>query len=158
LVFEPSILYALGILRFISHLDLRNSRCSRDNSDSLKDELSALGADYVFTYDELTDKSVSSRIKELTKDKPIKLFLNCVGGRDTTAMAKLVGPDAHLVTYGAMSKQPLSLPASLFIFKNLTTHGFWQNQWYQTHSRSEREQLVARLTSLISEKKVCLIS
>jgi len=47
------------------------------------------------------------------------------------AMAGLLGSDAHLVTYGAMAKRPLSLPASLFIFKNLTSHGFWLTRWYK---------------------------
>ena len=69
-------------------------------------------------------------------------------------MARLLGHDAHLVTYGAMSKQPLSLPASLFIFKSLTTHGFWQSRWYKEHSRVEREALVATLTKLIADGKV----
>lgn len=69
-------------------------------------------------------------------------------------MARLLGNDAHLVTYGAMSKQPLSLPASLFIFKGLTTHGFWQSKWYKTHSREERQTLMSTLTKLIADGKV----
>lgn len=47
----------------------------------------------------------------------IKLGLNCVGGKHTTLMAGHLGKDAALVSYGAMSKSPLSLPTSLFIFK-----------------------------------------
>ncbi|KIM90590.1 hypothetical protein PILCRDRAFT_812350 [Piloderma croceum F 1598] len=34
---------------------------------------------------------------------------------ETMSMARLLGSDAHLVSYGAMSKQPLSLLTSLFI-------------------------------------------
>lgn len=75
-------------------------------------------------------------------------------------MAKLVGHDGHLVTYGAMARQPVSLPASAFIFKNLTSHGFWQTRWYERHSRQEREELVKRLMDLIADGKVklCLAS
>jgi NADPH:quinone reductase-like Zn-dependent oxidoreductase len=132
----------------------RADNLSSESFQPLKEKLQRLGADYVFTYDELTDKSFSSRIKEITGDKPIRLFLNCVAGRDTTAMAKLVGHDAHLVTYGGMSKQPLSVPVSLHIFRNLTSHGFMQNNWYREHSKEERKQLVEKLTTLISEGKV----
>ena len=75
-------------------------------------------------------------------------MLNCVGGPDTTAMTRFLGENAHLVSYGAMSKKPLSLPTSLFIFKNLSAHGYWQHRWYQEHSREEREQLMRTLADL----------
>lgn len=71
-------------------------------------------------------------------------------------MAGLLGHDAHLVSYGAMSKQPLSLPTSLFIFKNLTSHGFWQSRWYKQHTREERENLMNILADLIKDGKVQL--
>jgi len=70
------------------------------------------------------------------------------------AMVRLLGNDAHLVSYGAMAKQPLSLPTSLFIFKNLTCHGFWQNRWYNVKPREDRDKLMQELVNLIKEKKV----
>ncbi|KAF8440062.1 hypothetical protein L210DRAFT_3612536 [Boletus edulis BED1] len=95
----------------------------RDNVESLKSHLKALGA----THD-------------------VKLGLNCVGGKTTTLMARLLGENAHLVSYGAMSKDPLSLPTSLFIFKNLTCHGFWQTRWYDQKTLDERLQMMQTLT------------
>jgi hypothetical protein len=76
------------------------------------------------------------------------------GGPETTSMARLLGPNAHLVSYGAMSKKPLSLPTSQFIFKNLTSHGFWQSRWYGEKSRAEREELVHKLAKLMSDGTV----
>jgi trans-2-enoyl-CoA reductase len=128
-------------------------RSTRKDIQTLKQHLHGLGADHIFTYDELANKSLSSQIKEITGKKSIRLFLNCVGGRDTQAMAKFLGTDAHMISYGGMSKQPVSLPVSLHIFKNLTSHGFWQAKWYQTHSRDERQALVDRLTQMIAEGK-----
>lgn len=69
-------------------------------------------------------------------------------------MARLLGHDAYLVSYGAMSKQPLSLPTSLFIFKNLTTAGFWQSRWYKTHTRDDKENLMKTLVDLVAQGKV----
>ena len=63
-------------------------------------------------------------------------------------MAKLLGSDAHIVSYGAMSKRPLTLPTSLFIFKNLTSHGFWQTRWYDQKTRQEREDLMQKLVDM----------
>jgi trans-2-enoyl-CoA reductase len=34
-----------------------------------------------------------------------------------------------MVTYGAMSKQPVALPSGLLIFKNLVFDGFWVSRW-----------------------------
>lgn len=69
-------------------------------------------------------------------------------------MAKLLDHSAHLVSYGGMAKQPLSLPVSLLIFKNLTCHGFWQSHWYKQKTPAEREQLMQILVNLMKDQKV----
>src|ERR1700722_7609118 len=97
------------------------------------------------------------KTKGLFALQEIRLGLNCVGGKETTLMAGLLGHDAHLVTYGAMSKQPVSLPTSLFIFKNLTCHGFWQSRWYTDRSRHDRIRVMKILAGLMSEGKVRLV-
>ncbi|TFK32796.1 hypothetical protein BDQ12DRAFT_691998 [Crucibulum laeve] len=127
---------------------------NRDNLDQLKNSLHSLGATQVLTYDELAEKSAREKVKSWTQGKQISLGLNCVGGKETTLMAKFLGSNAHLVSYGAMSKQPLSLPTSLFIFKNLTAHGFWQTQWYNEKSPAEREILMGNIVNLMVQKKL----
>ncbi|KAI0761919.1 hypothetical protein BC629DRAFT_1652939 [Irpex lacteus] len=123
---------------------------NRDNLDELKAHLTSLGATQTITYDALTSdpKSLRSQLTQWTAGRPIRLFLNCVSGPTTTAALRLLGDDAHLVSYGAMSKEPLSLPTGLFIFKNLTCHGFWQSRWYERATVEEREELVGRLVAL----------
>jgi mitochondrial enoyl-[acyl-carrier protein] reductase / trans-2-enoyl-CoA reductase len=69
-------------------------------------------------------------------------------------MLRLIGNDAHLVTYGAMAKAPLSLPAGPLIFQNLTAHGFWQNKWYASRNYRDRRALYRELTDLIRDGKV----
>lgn len=76
------------------------------------------------------------------------------GGKETTMMAKLLGNGAHMVSYGGMAKQPLSLPVSLFIFKNLICRGYWQSHWYKQKTPAEREELMQILVNLMKEKKV----
>ncbi|KAK7435985.1 hypothetical protein VKT23_019393 [Stygiomarasmius scandens] len=112
------------------------------------------GATRVLTYDDLKDRTTRSKIQEWTSGKDIRLGLNCVGGEANTAMVKLLGHGAHLVSYGAMSKQPISLPTSLFIFKDLTSHGFWQTRWSKAHSREEKESLIASLASMMVDGKL----
>ncbi|KAG7443693.1 NAD(P)-binding protein [Guyanagaster necrorhizus] len=127
---------------------------NRDDIVDLVQRLEALGANKVFTYDDLKDREFRKKISILTGNMEIRLGLNCVGGPETTQMTKLLGNDAHLVSYGAMSKQPLSFPTSLFIFKNLTAHGFWQHGWYQRRSHLDRENLMRKLVDLTLQGKL----
>ena len=122
--------------------------------DSLRKELQGLGADHVFTYNELADKAFKSKIADITSGAPLRLGLNCVGGKDTANMAKLLSKEATLATYGAMSMQPLSLPSSLFIFKGLKSLGFWMTTWYAKHSFEERKKMTDDLVDMIRRGKL----
>ena len=45
-----------------------------------------------------------------------------------------------MVTYGAMSLQPLRIPNGLLIFKNLHFCGFWVNKWYDQATPAQRDR------------------
>ena len=68
-------------------------------------------------------------------------------------MAGLLGKDAHLVTYGAMAKRPVPIPASFHIFKNLTSHGFWLSRWYKDNG-TQQLKLVEKLARIMASGKV----
>lgn len=93
-------------------------------------------------------------MKELTDGANIQLALNCVSGPLTASLVSLLGKDAHLVSYGAMSKQAISLPTGPFIFKNLKCHGFWQSRWSEEKGRKERERLLADIVKIMLDGKV----
>ncbi|GMM29597.1 enoyl-[acyl-carrier-protein] reductase [Martiniozyma asiatica (nom. inval.)] len=97
----------------------------RDDIDATIAELKALGATQVITETQNNSKDFGPTIKSWLDGKTIKLGLNCVGGSSATGLARKLGSDATMLTYGAMSMKPVSLPTSLFIFKNLTAKGFW---------------------------------
>lgn len=72
---------------------------SRPSIDELKQSLTALGADHVLTYDEFLsrDNNTRQKIKEwVGKDGELRLALNCVGGKETAEMAKLLAMDGRL--------------------------------------------------------------
>ncbi|KAF9525983.1 NAD-binding protein [Crepidotus variabilis] len=145
-----------AVIQIAAARGLKTINLIRDRPDveSLKKDLKKLGATYVLTYEDLANKTLKAQIKQWTGDKAIRLALNCVGGNETTLMARYLGQDGHLVSYGAMSKKPLSLPTSLFIFKNLTCHGFWQSQWYLTKSPEQRQHMMQQLVALIEQNKL----
>ena len=123
---------------------------NRPNLEHLKQQLTDMGADLVITEEETRLPETAKRIAALasTAGGP-KLGLNGVGGKSATNMARLLGEHSYLVTYGGMSKDPVTIPTSLYIFKNLKSAGFWMNKWYQTHGGSERDEMWAELMSLV---------
>ncbi len=124
----------------------------RPGWEELKAELEALGATKVVTESALMEGSFKDQVNEWTNSgrQPIKLGLNCVGGKNATALAKLLSPDAHMVTYGAMSKQPTLLPTGLLIFKNITFRGFWVSRWSDRHP-TEKRQTVEDVLRMVRE-------
>ncbi|RMZ74816.1 hypothetical protein DV737_g5710, partial [Chaetothyriales sp. CBS 132003] len=131
-------------------INVIRGRDDKAEEQKLKDELTSLGATHVVTEEELMGREMRDKIKAWTNGgrEQIKVGLNCVGGKPATALAKHLSPGASLVTYGAMSKQPLTLPASLLIFKDLNFNGFWVSRWSDRHPDLKKQTVddILRLT------------
>jgi trans-2-enoyl-CoA reductase len=97
-------------------------------------DVETLGGDVVL----LDNDDLRAAVKSATDGAPILLGLNAVGGESALRLANALAPDATMVTYGAMSLQPLRIPNGLLIFKNLIFRGIWINKWYDNASRTER--------------------
>ncbi|KAF2769562.1 NAD(P)-binding protein [Teratosphaeria nubilosa] len=123
-------------------------------TEEMKNELKALGADVVVTDEELESKDFRDQMKEFTNGgrEPVRLGLNCVGGKIVNSMAKLLAPGSHVVTYGAMSKQPVSLPTGLLIFKNISFDGFWVSRW-SNENPEQKEKCVKEVLDLTWQGK-----
>jgi trans-2-enoyl-CoA reductase len=80
-------------------------------------------------------------VKDITSKTSIRLALNCVGGKTTTNMLKLLASNAYIITYGAMAREPLILPATPLLFKGLTAKGFWVSKWHQENPEERKTEL-----------------
>ena len=122
----------------------------REGWEDLKKELEDLGATKVITEEQLLGREFKDMIKEWTNGgrEPIKVGLNAVGGKNATSVAKVLSPGARLVTYGGMSKQPVMLPTSLLIFKDIGFDGFWVSKWSDKNPKEKKQTVddVLRLT------------
>lgn len=99
----------------------------RPNIDEVKQDLKGLGATQVITEEENNDREYSKQVKNWIKESGgnLKLGLNCVGGKSSTGVARKLQNDGLMLTYGGMSFQPVILPTSIHLFKNITSAGFW---------------------------------
>ena len=100
----------------------------------LIDELHAEGGDVVL----VDGENLREEVKAATSGAPIRLGLNAVGGDSALRLANCLAPESTLVTYGAMSLQPLKIPNGLLIFKDLRFRGIWINKWYDNATIQER--------------------
>lgn len=50
-----------------------------------------------------------------------------------------------------MSRQPLILPASLQIFKNVHASGFWLTAWNDNHSAAERQEMIDNIVEVMKK-------
>ncbi|KAI1914923.1 mitochondrial 2-enoyl thioester reductase [Ophidiomyces ophidiicola] len=135
----------------IKTISVIRERETEAETEALKGDLRSLGANVVITESELLS---SSRLREIIAEatrqgkEPIRLALNCVGGKSATALAKVLAPNSQVVTYGAMAKQPLNLPSGLLIFKNIVFRGFWVSQWGNKHPALKEDTIndILRMT------------
>lgn len=107
----------------------------------LVEELRAQGGDVVL----VDGQGLRDEVAEATERAPIRLALNAVGGENALRLAKTLAADGTMVTYGAMSLQPLCIPNGMFIFKNLRFTGFWVNKWYDAATPQQRAETFAPL-------------
>jgi trans-2-enoyl-CoA reductase len=100
----------------------------------LVDELRAEGGDVVL----VDGDNLREEVKSATGGASICLGLNSVGGDSALRLANCLAPGGTLVSFGAMSLQPLKIPTGLLIFKDLRFRGIWINKWYDNATPSER--------------------
>src|SRR6266481_2296498 len=100
----------------------------------LVDELRAEGGDVVL----IDGDNLRDEVKSATGGASIRLGLNSVGGDSALRLANCLAPGGTLVSFGAMSLQPLKIPTGLLIFKDLRFRGIWINKWYDNATQTER--------------------
>ncbi len=74
-----------------------------------------------------------------------RLGFNAVGGAAALTVANALIDDGHLVTYGAMARQPLKIPNGFLIFRGLTFRGFWLRRWMAHATPSNLQAAVQQL-------------
>ena len=100
----------------------------------LIDELRAEGGDVLL----VDSDNLREEVKSATGGASIRLGLNSVGGDSALRLANCLAPGGTLVSFGAMSLQPLKIPTGLLIFKDLRFRGIWINKWYDNATMQER--------------------
>ncbi|KAI0972078.1 hypothetical protein F4678DRAFT_67912 [Xylaria arbuscula] len=147
---------AIQLARLWGYRSINVVRAREDETatQTLKDELTALGADHVVTEEEFEAREFKDRVAEWTRGSGggVRLGLNCVGGKSAQTIAKSLGSGGTMVTYGGMARQPVALPTGLLIFKDIRFVGFWLSRWADG-DRAAKAQTVTEILDLVREGK-----
>ncbi|XP_031145311.1 enoyl-[acyl-carrier-protein] reductase, mitochondrial isoform X2 [Sander lucioperca] len=125
----------------------------RPEFTQLSDRLKAMGGTHVIKEEALRRPEMKELFK--TCPKP-KLALNGVGGKSATELLRHLQFGGSMVTYGGMAKQPVTVPVSALIFKDVKVRGFWVTQWKRDHSSDGRafRAMLDELCHLIQQGKL----
>ncbi|KAI4322200.1 hypothetical protein L6164_021917 [Bauhinia variegata] len=123
----------------------------RAGSDEVKERLKNLGADEVFTESQFEVKNVKSFLGNIPEPA---LGFNCVGGNAASLVLKFLRQGGTMVTYGGMSKKPVTVSTSSFIFKELSLRGFWLQRWLSTEKAGQSREMIDRLLGLVRDGKL----
>jgi trans-2-enoyl-CoA reductase len=128
-----------AVIQIAHELDYKTVNIVRRSE--LIDELRADGGDVVL----VDSENLRQEVKDLIAGVPIRLGLNAVGGESALRLANCLAPGSTIVTYGAMSLQPLKIPNGLLIFKDLRFRGIWINKWYDNATPAQRMEAFQQL-------------
>ena len=120
----------------------------RPNWDEAVAALTKLGADLVATPETVREKAKEAGLEPI-------LGFNCVGGEVANTMADMLKVSGTLVTYGAMTMEPISAQAPQFIFKDLRLRGFWLSKFSgAAQSLESMHQMLNRVQDLILDSHI----
>ena len=120
----------------------------REDFEQLANELETkYGATKVISEGENNDKQFAKEVlpQILGPNAQVKLALNSVGGKSSASIARKLSRDATMLTYGGMSKMPVTLPTSLHIFRGLKSMGFWVTE----NSKKDPQSKIDTINALL---------
>lgn len=123
----------------------------RIGSDEVKEKLKKLGADEVYTESQLQVKNVKGLLAKIPEPA---LGINCVGGNYASLVLKFLSEGGTMVTYGGMSKKPVTVSTSSFIFKDLSLRGFWLQKWLDSDKSKGCREMIDYLLGLVRDGKL----
>ena len=117
----------------LTTINLIRPRNTAAATQSTIDHLHARGATHVV----LEDDQLTSTLSSLP---PAALALNGIGGASSAVLFRALkgakNGGVH-VTYGGMSKRPVTVGTGQLIFNDVTLKGFWMSRWNEANERSE---------------------
>ena len=110
--------------------------------DAGVDELAAIGVDNVVS---TATPGWMDAAKALLGDALASAAVDSVSGQASAELVALLGENGMLVSFGAMSGEPMQVPSGDAIFRGVTMKGFWGSRVSRDMSAADKRRLVGEL-------------
>ena len=114
--------------------------------DDVVAEVKAIGGDVVL----VDGPDLAKRVASETSKAPIALAVDGVGDTSTTNLLGCLVEKAVHVFYSTISGKPSIVPATHFIFRDISMRGFWLANWFKDAKPHQITELYDRLTPLVA--------
>ena len=121
--------------------------------DEIIEELNALGIGNVVS---LSAEGWQDKVRSIVGNAAISAAIDGVGGRLAGDMLSLLGEGGVLVSFGAMSGEPLYVSPADLIFKQAVVKGFWLSKIASKMPREEMGRLIGELIRLVANGSIVL--
>ena len=96
------------------------------------------------------------QVREIVGDAPILAGVDSVGGDASGDIFGLLGENGTLVSFGAMSNEPMRLSSGDAIFKQATVKGFWASKIFEVTSGADKARMIGELLRLAASGELKL--
>lgn len=110
--------------------------------DAGVEEMAALGVDNVLS---TAAPGWMEAAKARLGDGLARAAVDSVGGQASAGLMALLGEDGVLVSFGAMSGEPMQIPSGDMIFKHATVKGFWGARVGRGMPAADQRRLIGEL-------------
>lgn len=110
--------------------------------DAGVDEMAALGVDNVLS---TATPGWMGAAKALLGDGLASVAVDSIGGRASAELMALLGENGVLVSFGALSGEPMQVPSGDMIFRQATVKGFWGSKASRDMSVDDKRRMVGEL-------------
>src|SRR6202043_2286418 len=114
--------------------------------DDVVAEIKAIGGDIVL----VDGPDLAKRVAAETGKAPIALAIDGVGDTSTTNLLACLADKGVHVFYSAISGKPSVVPATQFIFREVSMRGFWLAHWFNRAKPDQITEMYDRLTPLVA--------
>ena len=114
--------------------------------DDVVAEVKAIGGDVVL----IDGPDLAKRVAAETGKAPIALAVDGVGDTSTTNLLGCLAEKAVHVFYSTISGKPSIVPATHFIFRDISMRGFWLANWFKDAKPHQITEMYDRLTPLVA--------
>lgn len=114
--------------------------------DDVVAEVRAIGGDVVL----VDGPDLAKRVAAETGNAPISLAIDGVGDTSTTNLLGCLTEKGAHVFYSTISGKPSVVPATHFIFRDISMRGFWLATWFKTATPDKITAMYDRLAPLVA--------